>query len=612
MPTLAQRFEKPYLVTARATRGSAENALLVYQTEHAPRGYVANMKTGKRLVELPFPVSSESMLTADAKWLLQLDDENGSELGHVSAIPVAGGEPVDLTPDRPSYVVRGLDVSADGSTVLVTAVDDEGFHLIAIPVVSSSSWGAAKCVYSSPHEAWWGRISADGSLASVDTTDHGPGVRRTAVTVVDVVKGGHAAVLNDLPDGPVRAVCFSELAGDPRLLVSTDRTGFARPAIWNPITGERSDFTFPGLAGEIVPVDWCAATGKILAVHVDEGIHVVIEIDIASGDYGVVTARDGSYLQPDVASMFPFTASSFYLADGSIILARSRWDLPLHMIRAQDGTHATVVEPADVPAGQRIGSQLITSRDGTKLQLWVAFPEHAEPRGTVLSVHGGPNLVTVDRYSPTAQSWLDAGFAYAALNYRGSVTFGQRIREGFWHALGERELEDVEAAIAWLRGRGAAKPESTFITGASYGGFLTLMSLGRLPRLFAGGLAEVAMADWNAAFAEQNAAQNYVWLEWVGGEPAEREERIRRYSPITYVDRVTGSVWLNQGVHDTRTPSGQAKKYADALAACGGDVVVDWFEGGHELIGLAGEHQSQRRKLELAERTLRNQPWADA
>ncbi|WP_020494658.1 alpha/beta hydrolase family protein [Sciscionella marina] len=609
MSDQAHRFAVPHLLTARATRGSAGRTLLVYQGEQHARGVVADLMTGERPAELDFPVSPESMLTGDGEWLLQLDDENGSELGHLCAIPVSGGESVDLTPDRPPYVVRGLDVSADGGAVLLTAVDEDGFHLIVIPF----PWERPKCVYSSPHEAWWGRISADGTLASIDSTDHGPGVRRTAVTVIDVAKAEPIAVLDDLPDGPVRASCFAERRGDPRLLVTTERTGYARPALWNPVTGERRDFTLPGLDGEVVPLDWCAATGRILAVHVDDGIHIVGEIDIESGERTVLAARDGSYMQPDVAGTFPFTVRSWYLPDGSVVLARSRWDLPLHLTRVADGTHTVLFEPAEVPHGQRFSSHLITSRDRTKLQLWAAFPEHAEPRGTVLSVHGGPNLVTVDGYSPDAQSWLDAGFAYAALNYRGSVTFGQRIREGFLGALGERELEDVEAAIAWLRGRGAARPESTFITGASYGGFLTLMSLGRLPHLFAGGLAEVAMADWKAAHDDQNAAQNYVWQQWLGGEPDEFEDRIRRYSPITYVERVTGSVWLNQGVYDTRTPSGQAQKYADALAATGADVVLDWFEAGHEYeYSVLASARAHRRKLELAERTLRGRRWADS
>jgi dipeptidyl aminopeptidase/acylaminoacyl peptidase len=85
-------------------------------------------------------------------------------------------------------------------------------------------------------------------------------------------------------------------------------------------------------------------------------------------------------------------------------------------------------------------------------------------------VHGGPTYTIPDRYDPSAQAWLDAGFAYASVNFRGSVTFGRAFREGFWGRSGDAELEDIEATVAWLAGRGLGDPRSTFISGASYGG----------------------------------------------------------------------------------------------------------------------------------------------
>jgi dipeptidyl aminopeptidase/acylaminoacyl peptidase len=42
--------------------------------------------------------------------------------------------------------------------------------------------------------------------------------------------------------------------------------------------------------------------------------------------------------------------------------------------------------------------------------------------------------------TPVGMAWLPEGFGYAAVNYRGSVTFGRRFREGFWGAPGEAEL----------------------------------------------------------------------------------------------------------------------------------------------------------------------------
>ncbi|WP_295102742.1 prolyl oligopeptidase family serine peptidase [uncultured Microbacterium sp.] len=596
---LDARFAVPYLLTARPVPGDTDLALLVENHPDGARGRVWRAPSAPGDL-LPFPVSVGAILTADGQWVIDLDDDGGSEVGGLVAFAVDGSERVALTPGRAPYVVRGLESSYDGSHLVVTVVDEDGFHVLVIP---AAPWGEPRVVYSNPIEAWYGQISPDGSLVSVDTTAHNPGIRRPMLTVVDGATGETVATLDDLPAGPVRGVRFAADAGDDRLLLNTERSGFSRPAIWNVRTGERQDFDLPELAGEVVPVDWHSPTGRILAVHVEEGIHRLIEIHESDGLARTVL-EGGSFADPDVADLHPFQWASYYAPDGAIRAVRSSWDVPLHIDEVSaDGGTAPLIEPAPAPAGHPLASAMVESADGTRVQLWWARPEGAEPRGTVLEIHGGPMLVTVDSYNPSAQAWLDAGFAYASLNYRGSVTFGRAFREGFWGAGGDREIEDVAAAIAWLREQGLADPVSTFITGASYGGHMTLLSVGRLPDLFAGGLAHVAVADWTAAIAAMNPAVRSVWSSWVP------PEMVERFSAISYLDDVTASVWINQGSIDTRTPIIGVQRYVDELGAQGGDVVLDIFEGGHEPTGLEAAAVDQRRMHQLALRTLSGERW---
>ncbi|MFJ2543694.1 alpha/beta hydrolase family protein [Microbacterium sp. NPDC087589] len=596
---LDARFAVPYLLTVRPVPGDVDLALLVENHPDGARGRIWRAPSEPSEL-LPFPVSVGAILTADARWVIDLDDDGGSEVGGLVAFAVDGSERIALTPGRAPYVVRGLESSYDGSTVVATVVDEDGFHVLVIP---AAPWGEPRVVYSDPIEAWYGQASPDGSLISVDTTAHNPGIRRPMLTVVDGVTAETIATLDDLPAGPVRGVRFAADAGDDRLLLNTERSGCSRPAIWNVRTGERQDFDLTELAGEVIPLDWHSSTGRILAVHVDDGIHRLLEIHEDDGSVRVV-AEGGSFADPDVADLHPFQWASYYSPDGSVRAVRSSWDVPLHIDEiAADGTGTTLVEPAAAPAGHPLASAMVESADGTRVQLWWARPAGIEPRGTVLEIHGGPMLVTIDAYNPSAQAWLDAGFAYASLNYRGSVTFGRAFREGFWGAGGDREIEDVAAAIAWLREHDLAEPASTFITGASYGGHMTLLSVGRLPELFAGGLAHVAVADWTAAIAAMNPAVRSVWSSWVP------PEMVERFSAVSYLDDVTASVWINQGSIDTRTPIIGVQRYVDELEARGGDVVLDIFEGGHEPTGLEAAAIDQRRMHELAVRTLSGDRW---
>jgi dipeptidyl aminopeptidase/acylaminoacyl peptidase len=337
----------------------------------------------------------------------------------------------------------------------------------------------------------------------------------------------------------------------------------------------------------------------------------LLEHDLVADTTRVLLVPLGAYADFDTGDVFPMIFSSHYAPNGTIRIVRSCWDVPLHLLElSDDGKVVEVLAPPDVPAGVSLRSHTVNSADGMPVQLWVGRPAGDRIVGAVLEVHGGPNLVTVDRYDPTAQAWIDAGFVFASLNYRGSVSFGREFREGFWGNVGEGELDDIAAAVDRLVKDEGVPASAIFITGASYGGFLTLLALGRLPELFAGGLAHVALADWRAAYPDMTPALQVAWRSFIGGSIEDRSDAWIKASPITYVDAVRAPVWLNQGEYDTRTPPLQAQRYADAVRAAGGDVVIDFFPGGHMPGGLHALRADFTRMLQLAHRALAGEPWS--
>jgi dipeptidyl aminopeptidase/acylaminoacyl peptidase len=610
MPAWRRRFDYAYPIAMRRALGSGDLMVLINQ-EAAGFSLAVWDGRSRELRALSYPSTTfNTTVTADGRWVLDLLDPTGSEVGHLHATPAQGGTARDLTPGFEDYVVRGIEVTAAGRFVILTIANRLGFAVWQLDLEFALE---PRMLFRSDAEAWLAIPAADGSLIAVETTDHCPGIRRFAVTVVAVATAEIVATLSDGPAGPVRRVAFSAVAGDPRLLVSTERSGFARPAIWDPVSGARYDIELPDRAGDVIALDWDAVRGRVLMLHVDHGLHQLLEHDLASGQTRSVPHPPGAYADFDVADHFPVIFSSHYAPDGALRLVRSRWDTPLHILQARgSGPAEVVLPPARVPAGQSLESHELVSRDGTRVQLWAGRPAGSRPLGAILELHGGPNLVTVDRYDPAAQAWIEAGFLFASLNYRGSVTFGRDFREGFWGHVGDREIEDTAAAVAWLTGTGGADPAAIFITGASYGGFMTLLSLGRLPELFRGGLAHVALADWSAAYADMAPALRVSARTFIGADLADDPGRWARASPISYVGSVRAPAWLNQGAHDTRTPPVQARRYAEALRNAGGDVVIELFDGGHMPGGLAALRHDQERMLELVSRALRSERWSDA
>ncbi|WP_405442947.1 prolyl oligopeptidase family serine peptidase [Streptomyces niveus] len=607
-------FEARQCVSSRRGRGTDRDLELM--THDGPDGSVLTVWDAEKDVSRPiagdYGDPRNAVLSADGTAILNLLDDNGSEMGHVWSLPVDGGPPDNLTPGLPPYTLRGIDVARTGDLAVVSAVDGDGFSLLLLDTTGERP---PRRLFSSTAEAWNALVSADGKWAAVDTTDHNPGLRRFAVTVVSTSADGPETplTLSDGPAEPVRGIRFSPVPGDDRLLVSTERTGHLRPCVWHHTARSRIDLDAPHLTGDVAPLDWSDDAAYVLLVHVDAGVHHVLEWHPETGALRDVPHPPGAFFEADIADAHTNYWASHYGADGQIRLLHQRFDQPLSLLRADRETGEVTPRwtPPLRPRGVPLTSHTVRSADGTPVQLWAGRPAGAEgPRPLLFSVHGGPQLVTVDRYTPEAQAWLANGFAYAAVNYRGSQTFGRDFREGFWGRVGEREMEDVAACVEWLVREGVAAPGAIFISGASYGGYLSLLSLGRRPDLFAGALAFVPMADWTGAYADMNPALRTAMRTFFQRDPDDEPEAFRQASPISWVEQVRAPVWIKTGSHDTRTPPRQVHGYAEALEAAGGDVTVEWFSGGHETSSRTAELADQQRMMDLVAMALRGERWA--
>jgi dipeptidyl aminopeptidase/acylaminoacyl peptidase len=248
------------------------------------------------------------------------------------------------------------------------------------------------------------------------------------------------------------------------------------------------------------------------------------------------------------------------------------------------------------------------------LQAWVGVPEAEPPFPTILETHGGPTAAQFANFHPGAQAFVDQGFAFLSLNYRGSTTFGREFEHSIWGRLGELEAADLEAARTWLVESGTAVGDQILLTGWSYGGYLTLLGLGRQPDLWAGGMAGIAVADWEMNYEDSADTLRAYQRMLFGGGPEEKRDAMRAGSPLTYVDDVRAPVLIIQGRNDTRTPARPVERYVEALRARDHPVEIEWFDAGHLGGGtddeLAIHHQ--QLMLDFARRVISGERAPDA
>jgi dipeptidyl aminopeptidase/acylaminoacyl peptidase len=166
------------------------------------------------------------------------------------------------------------------------------------------------------------------------------------------------------------------------------------------------------------------------------------------------------------------------------------------------------------------------------------------------------------------------------LNYRGSTGLGREFEQAIWGNVGRNEIEDMASARETLVSDGIADPSRVVLHGGSYGGYLTLLGLGRQPELWAAGVAYVAIADWRLLYEDGESLRDYQ-VAMFGGTPDEVPELTIEASPVTYVDRVRAPLLIVQGRNDARCPARQIEGYINRAEQLGKDVTVDWFDAGH-------------------------------
>lgn len=603
-----QRFRAPVVLgtqiaPANPTRGLAVgNATGTYQLY----AWDVPSDTLRLLTERPTGIILAE-LSGDGRYVYYLDDQLGNEVGHLVRIPFENGAPHDLTPDLPPYSCWAFASNGSGSHLGFTAADHEGFRAYSLETNADGDIGARRCLFHSRKLAIGPMHSYDGTVAIVVTTERA-NMQHYNLLAFDTVTGAQIAELWDGPGISMEPSGFAPKPGDLRLLGTSTRSGVKRPFMWDLRTLTRHDIDCASLAGEVVPVDWSPDGTRVLLCHFAKAVQHLYLYNVATGALKQLRHPSGTY------AFFP-RSGTYFGPNGEIF---AQWQDAAHppQLIALDGETGTktrtLLTAGEVPPGQAWTSIAFASSDGQMIQGWLGQPEGPGPFPTILHTHGGPETVTTEVYGPVSQAWMDHGFAILTINYRGSTTFGREFQEKIWGDVGHWEMEDVASARRWLVREGIAHPDQIFLTGWSYGGYNTLMGLGKWSDLWAGGMAGIAISDWAMMYEDSADTLKGYLVALFGGTPQEKAEQYRLSSPITYADRVKAPVLIIQGRNDTRTPARPIEVYEQKLKTLGKSVEVHWFDAGHIGAGVEQDIKHFELMLRFVYRVLEQSETSEA
>ena len=159
---------------------------------------------------------------------------------------------------------------------------------------------------------------------------------------------------------------------------------------------------------------------------------------------------------------------------------------------------------------------------------------------------------------------------------RASTGYGIEFQKANYQDLGGGDLKDEVAARQLLIDTGYVNPQKVGITGGSYGGYMTLMAIGKTPDLWAAAVEMFGIIDWYTMLQhEEPFLQQYE--KSLLGDPEKDREVYENASPVKFIRQEKAPLLVLQGSNDIRVPKEEAEQIVDILKKEGKTVDATYY-----------------------------------
>jgi dipeptidyl aminopeptidase/acylaminoacyl peptidase len=241
-----------------------------------------------------------------------------------------------------------------------------------------------------------------------------------------------------------------------------------------------------------------------------------------------------------------------------------------HNAPLRDSVHLAAYEPV-----------CFTGADGWEIGAWLVRPfghQQGEKFPLVLDVHGGPHGMHGQNFQPAVQEMAARGYGVLLVNPRGSTGYGESFTRACVEDWGGKDYEDLMAGVDWAIAEAGADPARLFVTGYSYGGFMTSWVVGHTNR-FRAAVCGAPVAEFAGFYGESDIGTTFGVTEH-GGQPWERWEAFRAGSPFTHIVNCVTPFLLLHWEGDLRCPISQSEILFAALNQLQREVEFVRYPGG--------------------------------
>lgn len=533
--------------------------------------------------------------SADGRYLLFQQDVGGNEYSDIYRVPVGGGAVENLT-NTPDRRESDLLVGPSGGLVaLVTKLKTQGQSNVA---VMDGAGRVRDLTREADPQFSWSPVAwiADGKALIANRMRIDSKV--SEIWRIDVANGKAAKLLGKADT----VYAATDASADGQwIAVSTDEgSGQMHGGVLEAATGKWR--WLKSTPWEQVPASF-TRDGRALIFRINaDARSTLYHFDLASGVETPLAIPPGvNYL----------VGSEPRSPDGAMLMlnhsgADSPANLYLYDLAAGAARPATQLAIASLHPAALPKSDVVTykSFDGTLISAIVTMPANLKRDGSnpaIVLPHGGPTGQAQDGYSRYATAFASRGYVVIQPNFRGSTGYGKAFQDGNVKDLGGADLKDTVAAKHFLVDSGYVDAKRVGIFGGSYGGFMTLMAIGRAPDEFAAAVQWFGIINWRTMYRDQD-EELKAYQRSLLSTPESDPKVYDAASPLTYIRAAKAPLLTIQGENDIRVPRGQAQEVHDILKAKGNVVETIFYPAeGHGF-------QKKENQLDSLTRTV---AWFD-
>jgi dipeptidyl aminopeptidase/acylaminoacyl peptidase len=174
--------------------------------------------------------------------------------------------------------------------------------------------------------------------------------------------------------------------------------------------------------------------------------------------------------------------------------------------------------------------------------------------------------------------------------------------------LGGGDLQDEVYAAKFLTAIGYVNAQKIGITGGSYGGYMTLMAIGKTPEVWAAGVEEYGIINW-LTMLEHEDPRLQEYEKSLLGDPVKDRSVYEQDSPITFIRNCRAPLLVLQGDNDIRVPKEEAQQVVSILDKAGKTVAAHYYPNeGHGFVKRENQIDAMQRTIEWFDRYLKNKP----